>query len=573
MPRARSHRLLKWLTVAAALLVVSAVGSLWWGGNSFSDSAVGITLEATDRVTSGDQVVYKVSWHNGTSVALNNLSFRLFYPTGTIVLDADGKPTTPDSLGFTIDSVAPGQTDSKELPVYLVGDKGEIKTARVHLSYQAGTLRSSFEKDASVATTITDLPVTLNLVAPPTATSGSSVQYILDVRNDTTDTLSDLKLQLTYPDGFTVQSVQPQPDQGNALWNIASLKAGAGTRFTITGTLSGNEQESKTITAALQHNLNGQYVDYVRTDAFTVISSPLLSVSLSPNGSRDYVSFVGDSLRYSVHYQNNSRYTFLGVLLGVRLDGDMYDTSKIKVDNGTFDDGTHQVLYDSAGVPNFASLPPGASGTLTFTVPLKTAFPSGGGTSSFFVKASATLATPNVPSGLDQGQVAAFDSLITKISTQPTLQAAVLYDNGMGSGPLPPTVGSVTTFTIQWSLINPGNDVRGAKVTALLPPGVTWVGNASGANTPTYNKNNSTVTWDVGTIPFGTGTGLPPMQATFQVSITPSTNQIGQGASLVSQATLTGADSFTNQPVQVGLHDYGTNNIQNHASDGHVVAP
>jgi len=574
MPRRNSNRLLKWLILGAAGLFVASIGSLWWGGNSFSDSGVVLTLEASDRATSGDEISYTVRIKNETKVDLSEMSFRLFYAEDTLVLDEDGKPVARESEGFTIDRLSAGQEDSREFKAFLVGDKGAIKTARVHLIFKAGTLRSAFEKEAQVTTAITDLPVTLTLVAPPTAVSGQVVQYILDARNDTDEDLSDLRVQVTYPDGFVVQRMDPTPDQGNTVWDIESLAKGEGTRIRVEGALPGNERETKTVTAVLQRKLNGQYVDYVRTEAFTMISSPLLAVQVVPYEGRDYVSFAGDKLRYTVTFTNNSRYTFLGLMLGVKLEGEMYDLASLRADKGFFDDATKTVVFDPSGIPDLAQLPPGKTGRATFEVPLKAGFAGAAGTSSFFVKATARLSTTNVPSGLDGDEVVAVDSLITKIGTQPTLAGAVLYDDGAGSGLLPPQVGQETVLTVRWQLTNPGNDVRGARVVATLPPGVSWKDEAAavrGGTAPTYDRNTGKVTWDAGTLSFGTGTGLPRSEATFKISIRPSSNQAGQSVPLVKDASLTGTDAFTNLPVQARGKDLSTDNIEGHAGEGRVT--
>ena len=76
----------------------------------------------------------------------------------------------------------------------------------------------------------------------------------------------------------------------------------------------------------------------------------------------------------------------------------------------------------------------------SFTVPLKDGV-SGqlGGAKTLFVEATATLGTTNVPSGVDADQIMTTDSLITKIGSQPSLNASVLYDGGVGSGPAAPT--------------------------------------------------------------------------------------------------------------------------------------
>jgi hypothetical protein len=572
MPR-KSNQLLKWLILVAAGLFVLTVGALWWGGSSFSDKDVVLLVEAPSSVTSGDEITYKITYTNNTKLPLSEMSFRLFYPTGSIVMK-DGKPTTPESEGFVVDRLEPGKTQTTEIKVFMVGDKGSIRTAKLNLIFKAGTLRSSFQKEVTASTTITSLPVTLTLVAPPTTVSGQPVQYLLDVRNDSSEDLSDLKLTLTYPEGFTASTMRPDPSSGNAVWSLATLAAGEGKRITINGVVSGNERETKTVTAVLQRNLNGQYVDFVRTEAFTVISSPLLSVTVMPSGGREYVSFPGDTLRYTVTYTNNSRFTLIGMLLGVKLEGEMYDTGRLQSRQGFYDDASHTILYDPAGVPDFAALSPGRTGTLEFNVPLKAGI-SGtaiGGAQSFYVKATARFSTTNVPTGVDSDEVFALDSVITKIGAQPSLAQAVLYDDPYGSGPFPPTVGSETTLTIRWQLTNPGNDVRGGVVVGNLPPGVTFKGNATATNgtAPVYDGVTKKVTWTVGSIPFATGNGAPRYEATFQVALTPSANQTNTTPKLLTGGILTGTDGFTGQAVEATARDVTTDNVENHLNEGRV---
>lgn len=569
----KSSQMLRWLILVAAGLIVVTIGALWWGGNSFSDKGVILTLEAPDHATSGDEITYKITYRNDTRVPLSAMSFRLFYPEGSLVLK-DGQPAMPESEGFVIDKLDPGQSGTKELQIFMVGDKGAIRTARLNLIFNAGTLKSSFQKETTAATTITALPVTLTLVAPPTTVTSQPIQYLLDMRNDSGQNLADLKLVLKYPDGFVVQKMNPSPSMGNTVWNFDTLGTTGGKRITVDGVLQGNEGETKTVTAVLQRNLNGQYVDYVRTEAFTMLSSPLLSVTISPEGGRDFVTFPGDALRYTITYTNNSRFTLLGLMLGVKLEGDMYDVSRLQTQQGFFDDVTRILAYDSAGVPDFSALTPGRTGRLTFSIPLKAGLSGStiGGSSSFFVKATARLSTSQVPSGIDGTEVFALDSVITKIGSQPTLTQAALYDNGAGSGPVPPIVGSETLYTLRWQLTNPGNDVRDAKVTATLPPGVTYkdAPTATNGTPPMYDRTRSTVTWVVGTLPFGTGNGTPRYEATFKISIKPSSPQQHTTIKLISGSALSGTDGFTGQAVQSKPRDLTTNDVEGHLNEGVV---
>lgn len=570
MPK-RSNTVLKWVALGAALLFVVAIGSFFLDGGNFSSSAVTLTLEAPEHAVSGDEVAYTVRWKNGTGVDLTNLRFRIFWPEDTVVL-VDGTPTTPESDGFTVDRTAAGAEDSREFKVFLLGPEGAVKTANVDLIFEAG-LKSDFRKDAKAVTTITDTPVRLTLTAPPTAVAGETVQYILDVRNETEEDMTDLRVEFTLPDGFTAAESSPEPIEGENVFAIASLDAGEGKRIRISGALQGAEREAKTVEVVLKRNFNGQYVDYVRERTTTMLTSPLLSVRIAPSEGREFVAPPGEKLRYTVTYRNNSSYTFLGLTLAVLLEGPMYDLATVEVDEGYFDGSTGTVIFDSSGVPGFAQLTPGGSGTVRFNVTLNSGFSGGAGSSNFFVKATAKLSTANIPTGLEGPEIAALDSLVTKISTQPTMLQSVLYDDGSGEGPVPPESGQKTEFSVRWQLTNPGNDIRDTKVTATLPPGVSWENDAQavvGGDAPAFDASTKQVTWDVRTLPYGTGAGMPRFEALFRVSVTPASNLVGQTVPLVTQAILRGTDGFTGQAVQVQVRDVSTGDIEGHTDEGRV---
>lgn len=570
-----SSKMLKWLMLVASGLIVVTVAALWFGSGNFATEDITVTLEAPQVAASGDSIRYTITVVNGSRVALHDLSFRLFYPGGTLVL-VDGKPQTRESEGFTIDDVEAGATATKTIEAILVGDQSSPKLAKLNLIFQAGTLRSSFEKEVAATTFIGELPVRLTVSGPPSANAGQDITYFVDVRNSLKDAQRDLRVNIEIPEGFRITSARPEPDNGTT-WDLDELDPDEGTRITIVGTLTGAEQEVKTLKVQVQRLMNGEYIDVVREETSTMISSPLLSVAISPDQGREYVAFPGDSIRYVVTYVNNSRYTFNGILIGVKLEGEMYDTARIQAQEGFYDESRSTIVFDSTGIPELAALQPGASGRVSFTVPLFAGFDgrlSGAGTT--FVKATASIVAPNVPSGVDASEVSPQDVVTTKIGSQPALSQLLLYDDGVGEGSLPPKVGEQTTFTIRWQVTNPGNDIQNAAVTATLAPGVVFIGDAQSpqGQAPTYDRASGTVTWKIGTVPYGTGNGTARYEATFKLGYTPSASQTGDSLTLTAKSVLTGSDGYTSLPVNVSLGAVSTLDIDGHTdSDGKVVQP
>jgi hypothetical protein len=103
-----------------------------------------------------------------------------------------------------------------------------------------------------------------------------------------------------------------------------------------------------------------------------------------------------------------------------------------------------------------------------------------------------------------------------------------------------------------WSLSNTANDISNAQVIATLPQWMQFVGTPSPTiEDLTYNPSTQEITWNVGTIPAGTGITEPGRQVSFQVQFTPSLSQVGTVPIIINSATLTGHDDFANVGVTV----------------------
>jgi len=554
------------------VLFIVAIIIFLFGKPSFSEDQVVLKLDGPTRVSVGDEVVYKVKYDNQTKLELHDLTLKFTYPDRSVVLK-DGKIQEDLSETFAIDNLRDGESGEIEFRAFLVGDRGDIKNAKVELGFRAGTIRSSFEKSDTLSTTLISVPISLTLVAPPSVVSGQTINYILDYRNESNDNISDIRFELTYPDGFVVQERTPAQSGANT-WSIPLLKRGEGGRISIKGTLTGREGEVKTVSVSLKRGINGEFVDYQKVATSSLISNPLLGLDIFVNGSKDYSAHLGDSLQYTVRYKNNSTFNLIGLNLGVKLEGEMYDIETLDTGGGFYDSSSGTILWNAAVVSDFSTLPPNKSGEVKFLVKIKDEFPVGGiGGRSFFVKLTSNLRTPNIPSGIEDGEISVSDELITRIGTQPTfLQTAFYNDPAFGSsGPLPPEVGQETVFTIHWQIINPGNDMNQVRVRALLPPGIEWknIGSVDiGQSEPTFNVNNSEVVWNIDILPQGTGVLTPKYEASFQVGIKPSI--VGQTPTLVKDGKLSGADSFTKEQIIINAPDLTTNELVDRPGEGTV---
>jgi len=564
---------IKFVFIGALVIVFIGVLFFLLGRSSFSEGKVKLEIDGPSEIKGGNLVTYRVRYSNNSKVSLNQVKLVFSYPEDSILVK-DGKAVGAENEIIDLERIGRGKSGEIEFSAYVVGDRGNIKEAKAVLSFEPSSIVSVIQKEVILPTTITSLPVSLTLVAPPTATDGQNITYILDYRNQSGLDIEDLRIIIETPDSFTPSRFSPQ-SSGDGIWEISNLRSDEGSRITIQGILKGNERESKNISATLQRKVslsdaeggegidveadetdkaNEIYIDFEKATASTTISSPFLSVTTAVNGSRSYTSSLNDSLRYTIDFSNNTNQDILGLSLSAKLDGSMFDLSTVKSE-GFFDSRQNTIFWNAAAASDLGILEANQSGKVEFTVKLKGKFPEGIFSSqSSLVKVSMLLETPNVPAEIDLSRLSAEDELITRISTSAAFgQELFVSDSAWGSnGPFPPKVDEKTIFTVKWRLSNPANLISPAKVRAVLAPGVSWENRTrvnNGSSQPTFNSSTSEVTWDIGSLPGGTGGAFPEFEGYFQISIIPSINQAGDAADLVRDVVFEGVDTLTKQSI------------------------
>lgn len=571
-----NSKILKYLILLAFILFIGAISSFWLSGPSFREKDVVFEIEGPTQVGSGEEVIYKLKYSNKTRSTLHNLSLAFFYPEGSAVL-VNGRILEDHSEDFTIDELAVGEKGEREFSAFLIGEKGSVRVAKANLSFKAGTLSSTFEKDISLSTTIVSAPITLTLVAPPNAVSGASIQYILDYRNTSDEDASDLILELDYPDGFIPRDFEPEPDSRKNTWNIKSLKKGNGNRIIVGGVLNGKEGENKVVSVKLKRKISGEYVDYQKSSAVTVISNPVLGLEVLVNNSNDYAAILGDRLNYTIKYSNNTNINFFGMNLSVKLEGDTFDFSTLDTRGGFYDDSIRTITWNPSVMADFQNFTPNIKGQINFSIALKSAFPSiiPGASQDRFVKVSVKFRTQQVPDDFGEDEVYVLSNLVTKISTQPTVNQLIYYnDPSLGSsGPLPMKVGEETLFTVHWQLTNSGNEMKDIKIISTLLPGIEWEGTATANNdlpAPTFNVNLGKVSWALSKLPYGTGTVVDKYEGIFRIKVKPSSQQAGNKVELLGNLQFTGTDNFTNQNLVINKGVVSSDSLVDRPREGSV---
>jgi len=430
------------------------------------------------------------------------------------------------------------------------------------LTYQTiATASTTLSATASTTLTIgTQSALALSYIAPSSIFSGQNFDIAVNYQNDTTGVLQGVQLQMQYPPAyhFIISSTTAPTGAGDNTWDLGSIPANATGTLIITGNIVGPSQAQYQLTGTIGATFSGQnYPAFTAPVNFVVTPSPL-SLTIALNNSSTYVATLGDSLDYVLTYKNNSNVTFQSVNISAVLLGKMYDFPSLRT-SGSFNSQSDTITWYAANTPQLASLAPGQSGTVDFTIGTQKTFPIHRiNDKNYSLSVTAKAQSPTVPPNTAGTNTTSITALTNKVGGVIALTA-----NGFtkettadikNTGPYPPKVEQPTQYTIHWSVVNYSTDATSVTISAYLQSGTMFTGVATStvaSSTPTYDAGTGLVTWTIPSIAATTGVISPPVQAIFQVSNVPAVNQVGQTVTLLGPTTLSATDEYTDSAVHV----------------------
>jgi uncharacterized repeat protein (TIGR01451 family) len=541
------------------LLALGLVGLVVYLLLPASAPNIAITFSEPDSIIVGDPFPFTVTVSNKSNSVLQNAQMSIVLPGGVSFAGEDpSQRVMTEPIGtLSSKSINPPQM----MNLIVTGNPGTSQTINIKLTYQtAATAATQFETDANTAITIGSQSVmSLTYSAPSGIFSGQNFDLAVNYANNTAHTLNGVQLKMQYPPAynFSKSTTTTPVSSGNNTWNIGTIAPNATGTLIITGDIVGPQNAQYQLNGTLSANFSGQNYPIITAPAnFAVTTSPL-SLSLTLNNSSTYVAGLSDNLNYTLTYTNNSQITFQTVNITAALTGQMYDLTSLKT-NGAFNSQTNTITWYAANTPALLSLAPGQSGSVTFTVNTKAAFPIRlPSNENYTLGVTAQIQSPTVPPNTAGTNTTSLISLTNKMGGKIVIAAkALIKDTATGivnSGPYPPKVNQPTQYTIHWDITNYSTDAKSVTVSAYLQSGTTFTGKIKtnlGSSTPVYSEATGLITWTIPLIPATTGVIGNPVEAIFQVSNTPAINQVGQTVTLMGPTTLTATDAFTGSSLQ-----------------------
>ncbi len=548
-PKQRGYRLKLALLGVAFFGVALVISSMFmvFGRNGISGDNIEIALTVPFTVGGGEVMSGQVGITNGNSVALESATLIVEYPPGT--KSDEENPRDLYTERIPLESVEPGETLNLPLRVRVFGEENSDKTIKASVEYRVQGSSARLFKEAPPQTfKISSAPVSFKVDGVKQISSGQEMSLTLTIVSNSLTPLSEVLVKAEYPVGFEFKRANPEPVAGKNSWLIENVEPQSSHTITITGVVVGQNTDKHVMkfSAGIPNERDQNSFASVFANAETVfeIERAFIDLDVEIGGSTDAIINLdpGQTATGIIEINNTLSDSIYDLRVVVTPSGSAFESGVLRGSGGFYDSNANTLTWDASHRPRFKQLSPGEVEQLNFTVR-----PSDGAASDPSVKVKVNVYARRVQESNVAEELLDSVERTVRISSAPELLVSVDHGSQVFSdtGPIPPEVGEPTTYTVSYRVMNGTNNITGTAVSTRLPLYVTWLDKQSGDGRFEYNQTTRTVTWYPGTI-----SSNGEATASMQVSLLPSSSQIGITPILIAAQSLTATDSFTGEALE-----------------------
>lgn len=557
----KHHTIAKWSFGIAAVFFVIALGIaaffLTGDRNILSADKIDIVVTGPSTISAGEILPLAIEIKNDNASTLEVADLLIEYPTGTRSADNVSEELLRVRMG--LGNLAPGSKTATTTKAIIFGEEKTKQQIVVSLEYRVAGSNAIFVKKRAFTVEIDDSPVALSVEAPTTINSGDEVKIELTVRSNSTAPIENVLVKAEYPFGFEFASATPDPSFGETIWSFGDLEPEGERTLTLRGTLEGQNDEERVFRFDLGVEEGGDVTDigtsFAQTEHTILIARPFMDLGLSVGGDDGdmFSARTGQDIDLEITWRNNLSGKLADAVVELVISGDGVNEKQIRPGTGFYDSSDNTVTWDKRTLSALALLDAGESGRAGVTLQTLSRDDLAGKIVNPQIDLALLFRGMPVSESDVPEQIRSEAVGTIRIDTDAELEVTMYHDDGplANSGPIPPRAETETTYTVLWEASSSVNDVTGARVSAKLPPYVSWKGIVSPADEDiTFDPSTGQIEWSIGTIRAGAGYSSSARSVAFQIGLIPSITQVGQSPTLIQDASLSGTDGFTGSTVE-----------------------
>ncbi len=545
-------------------LVALGIGAylVFNGSNIVSTNNVDITINGPISVAGGEPVSFEVQVKNHNNIKLQTVDMSVDFPVGTTD-PSDGLRELKNTREL-IPDIVPGGVGQKTIKAILYGEENSKREIKVTVEYRVQGSNAVSVKEKTFDVLISSSPLTLTASSFKEVNSGQEFEMLVTMNSNSKEVIKNLVLKAVYPFGFTYISSDMKPiTTDNSVWKIGDMPPGGKKVVKIKGKLEGQDDEKRVFrfTAGAGRLGNDKLIgtEYITGTQEISIRKPFMSVDVALNGDssdQGYIASFNNPVKVDISYYNNLPTSIIDAEVHVKLSGTALDKSSVSPDDGLYKSADNEIVWNSITTNDLNSIEAGGSGKVSFTITPRDQSTTIKAITNPNLKFDISIKGKRNSEGNVPESIASTVQKEVRISSNIALGGQVLRSTGpfTNTGPIPPKSEQQTTYTILWTVDNGANAVSNVVVQSGLPPYVKWLGKISPAGEDvSYDSVHGQIVWNVGSLSTYTAGSSKRRQVAFQVSLTPSINQVNDSPAILDQSVITAIDDFTGEELKSNL--------------------
>lgn len=493
-----------------------------------------INLKQTDKITVGQTQDFVFQISNTTNQPLSDLIVNFEFPNQFVLKEFPQNFNSDSSLLF-IASLKEKQSLDLKFRGQLWGAIGEAPTVVLRTHFKESKNNSLVEQIDSLNLPLTKTPLRVEWTLPEKIMVGENFNLKINYRNDSGDKIAKAILAPTLPDDFEI--IGSGLDLKDGRWVLEEIPAQTNGQINLTGFIRSLPRFGNA-TLSLQNFLefrDGQFLQSSLLHYIQVKDNGLALETYLEN-EKKYLK-ANEEAVLKVSYQNKSEKNMAGLSFSLTLPGAVVE-----------DQDTDLKIA-------LAEIAPGKSGEIYFRFKLRPDI----GTAVALEKNFSLALRPTAIFHFQDEPTKILRSfgpvLNLKISSSIKFHAKARYfspeGDQLGRGPLPPRVGQLTKYWINWFITTTPNPLKKVILTGHLPPGVSWTGktNVAEGEAVKYDPVSRHVSWQSDLVQATPGNHCPCQGISFELAVTPTADEIGQLITLLDSLQIQGIDEFTNEEL------------------------
>ena len=528
------------------LLFAATSAGFWYFSKQSTeqiDNSVELVIDGPNKIISGDQATYKVTYENVDTVTMQKLELSVRWPNGFYFDEASIEPMDQNATTWLLDDLSPGQKIDLEIKGQLVGQKDEDLTSAFTLSYQPANFHSDFKVKDSIDTKISDSKIELNVEVIEKTLVAMEQAIKINFINLTDASLEDLYIDILYPDDFEIiiKTVEEGEEDEEVVVEeeIASdfIKEGDYFKLTleaeelktmlINGVFTIDSKTEQLLVVEVGNMVDENFRRLSRIEKNITVINPKFDMDFQINGQAGLQALSwGDELRYQLEITNSSEGDVSDVIISAVIDGQVLDWESLDtIGNYTNNNKITWTKEEDESLTNWLA---GESRTFTWQLDVV-----GEPQADRMIE---NIIEINIE-GLEDWQQVSSPLMLT-IGESLSFNNGVYWDLGgrrVGSGLLPPQVDEETEYLVIWSLPEATGLFDNVSVSSNLPPQVDFISemDIQGGDLE-FDLEYRSLTWTME----GFSDMILPLTASFIVRLTPEEENIGQAMTILNTTTV-----------------------------------